>query len=182
MIIRSTTPADLHACLGVDASYRTGQVWQMRVQRGDVLAEGEEGLFVAFRPVRLPRPIVLTAPGLQERLAAGWQRRALTLVLEEDSTIYGYVGVGINPGQRMGWVEVMAVAPGKRRHGWGTRLMQEVTAWGRGHGLRAIVLETQARNAPAIAMAQKLGFAFSGYHEQYYEEGEVALFFTFPLE
>ncbi len=182
MIIRPATPGDLHACLAVDASYRTGQVWQMRVQRGDVLAEGEEGLFVTFRPVRLPRPIVLTAPGLQERLAAGWQRRALTLVLEEENILYGYIGVGINPGQRIGWVDVMAVAPQKRRHHWGTRLMQEVFAWGRAHGLRAIVLETQARNAAAIAMAQRLGLAFSGYHEQYYEEGEVALFFTFPLE
>jgi ribosomal protein S18 acetylase RimI-like enzyme len=182
VIIRPAAPGDLTACLAVDASYRTHQVWQMRLQRGDVMAEGEDGLFVSFRPVRLPRPIVLVVPGLQDRLTAGWQRRALILVLEDENTLYGYVGVEVNPGQRLGWVDTLVVAPEKRQQGWGTRLLREVTTWGKGHGLRAVVVETQARNAPAIALLQRMGFSFSGYHEQYYEESEVALFFTLPLK
>jgi len=167
--------------LAVDASYRTQQVWQMRLQRGDVLADGEEGLFVSFRPVRLPRPIVLGVPGLPERLTAGWQRRAVNIVLEEENTICGYIGMEVQPGQSLGWVDVLVVAPEWRQRGWGTRLLQEAATWGRAHGLRAIVVETQARNAPAIAMLQRMGFAFSGYHEQYYQDSEVALFFTLAL-
>lgn len=182
MIIRPAAPADLPACLAVDASYQTSQVWQMRVQRGDVMGEGEEGLFVAFRPVRLPHPVVLTPPGLKERLAGGWQRRTFTLVLEEDGVIYGYLGVQAPPGQLLGWIDIMAVTPAKRPEGWSTRLLEEAIAWGRAHGLRALVLETQARNAPVIALAQQVGFSFSGYHEQQYGEGEVALFFAFPLQ
>lgn len=181
MIVRAATPADLTACLAVDASYRTNQVWQMRVQRGDVLADGEEGIFVSFCPVRLPRQVLLTPPGLAERLSAGWQRRALTLVLEEEQAIYGYLGLEVRADERLGWIDVLAVDPSKRQQGWEARLVQEAIAWARGHGLRAVVLETQARNAPMIALAQQLGFAFSGYHEQYYAEAEVALFFTFPL-
>ncbi len=182
MIIRPATPADLPACMAVDTSYQSHQVWQMRLQRGDVLAEGEEGLFVSFHPVRLPHPVLLTAPGIRERLAAGWQRRALTLVLEEGNAIYGYIGVEVRAGQRLGWVEALAVAPERRRQGWGSRLLQEAIRWGRTRNLRALILETPARNAPAIALALRLGFAFCGYHEQYYEEAEVALFFAFPLE
>jgi len=182
VIIRPATPGDLTACLAVDASYRTNQVWQMRLQHGDVLAEGDEGLFVSFRPVRLPRPIVLGVPGLSERLTAGWQRRAVNLVLEEENTICGYVGMDVQTGQRLGWVDVLVVAPERRQQGWGTRLLREAATWGRAHGLRAIVVETQARNAPAIAMLQRMGFVFSGYHEQYYEESEVALFFTLVLK
>lgn len=181
MIIRPATPADLPACLDIDISYHTTQVWQMRLQRGDVLAEGEEGLFIVFRPMRLPRPLALSVPGQKERLAAGWQRRALTLVTEVEGTVYGYAGVDTHTGQRLGWIDVLAIAPEKRRQGWATRLLREVIGWGQAHNLRALILETQARNAPAIALAQRLGFAFSGYHEQYYEEAEVALFFTFPL-
>ncbi len=182
MIVRPATPSDLSACQLIDTSYKTWQVWQMRMQRGDVMAEGEEGLFVGFRPVRLPRPIILTPPAFQERLTAGWQRRALTLVLDEESEVLGYIGVEVHQGQRLGWVDVMAVSPNKRRQGWGTQLIQDVLNWSRSRGLRALVLELQARNAPAITLALQLGFGFSGYHEQYYEESDVALFFTFPLE
>jgi len=182
VIIRPASPADLTGCLAVDGSYRSHQVWQMRLQRGDVLAEGEEGLFVSFRPVRLPRPIVLAVPGLHDRLTAGWQRRPLTLVLEQDNTIQGFIGVDVSSGQLLGWVDVLVIAPEQRQKGWGTRLLQEVVTWGKVHELRGIVVETQARNAPAIAMLQRMGFTFSGYHEQYYEESEVALFFTLPLK
>jgi GNAT superfamily N-acetyltransferase len=181
MIIRPAAPADLPACLAVDASYQTSQVWQMRVQRGDVMGEGEEGLFIAFRPTRLPRPIVLTPPGQKDRLAGGWQRRAFTLVLEDDGAICGYLGVQVSHGQQLGWIDVMAVTQAKRQEGWSRRLLEEAIAWGHVHGLRALVLETQARNAPAITLAQQLGFSFSGYHEQQYGEGDVALFFAFPL-
>lgn len=181
MIVRSATPADLTACLSIDTSYQSNQVWQMRLQRGDVLAEGEEGLFVVFRPMRLPRALALDVPGQKERLTAGWQRRALMLVAEVEGVVQGYVGVDTRAGQRLGWIDVLAIAPQKRRQGWATRLLREVFSWGQAHGLRALVLETQARNAPAIALAQRLGFAFSGYHEQYYEEAEVALFFTYAF-
>jgi GNAT superfamily N-acetyltransferase len=183
MIVRSATPADLPACLAVDASYRTAQVWQMRVQRGDVLGESEDILHVTFRPVRLPRPIMLTPPGLKARLTQTWQRRALTLVLEdeEEGTIHGYLGAEILLGQRLGWVDIIAIAPEMRQQRGGIRLMEEAIVWGRAHGLRALVLETQARNAPIVAMAQQMGFTFSGYHEQFYDEAEVALFFTLPL-
>ncbi len=182
MIIRPASPADLTACLALDSSYRTGQVWQMRLQRGDVLAEGEEGFFVSFHPVRLPRPIVLDVPGLQDRLTAGWQRRALTLVLEQDNAVCGCIGMDMNTGQRLGWVDVLVIAPAQRQRGWGTRLLQEAVGWGRSHELRAVVVETQARNAPAIALLQRMRFSFSGYHEQYYDAAEVALFFTLTLE
>jgi ribosomal protein S18 acetylase RimI-like enzyme len=132
----------------------------------------------------LPRPIVLTPPGLKDRLAKSWQRRALTLVLEDEEagTIYGYLGAEILLGQRLGWVDLIAVAPEMRQQRWGARLIEEAIAWGRAHKLRALVLETQSRNAPMITMAQQMGFTFSGYHEQLYEEAEVALFFSLPVE
>ena len=88
----------------------------------------------------------------------------------------------LNTGQRLGWVDVLVIAPESRLQGWGTRLLQEAVVWGRTHGLRAIVVETQARNAPAIAMLQRMRFTFSGYHEQYYDAAEVALFFTLALD
>ncbi|MBN1483619.1 MAG: GNAT family N-acetyltransferase [Chloroflexia bacterium] len=182
MIVRQATPADLPACQAVEASYQTHKVWQMRLQRESLLGQDEEGLLISFRPVRLPRPIVLTPPGLRERLPADWQRRALTLLLEEGQVVYGYMSLDVLGGRRLGWLDTLVIAPEKRRQAWGSRLLQEAIDWGRSHALRALVLETQARNAPAIALAQQAGFSFSGYHEQYYEEAEIALFFTFPLE
>lgn len=181
MIVRPAVPSDLAACLAVDISYRTEQVWQMRVQHGDYLGEGEEGLFVTFRPMRLPRLVVLTPPGLQKRLESGWQRRDLTLVLEEEDTLYGYLGLDVQAGHGLAWIDVMAVDSSKHGQGWDGRLLTEATSWARARGLRAVVMETQARNAPMIALVRQMGFRFSGYHEQYYQEAEVALFFTLPL-
>ena len=182
MIIRQATAADLPACQAVEASYKTTQVWQMRIQRETMMGSDEQGLLITFRPVRLPRPIVLTPPGFQDRLSAGWQHRALTLILEEEGTVYGYLGMDVHVAQRLAWVDVLVIDPGRRRQGWASRLLQEALDRAQAHNLRALVIETQARNSPAIAMVQRLGFAFSGYHEQFYREAEIALFFTFPLE
>ncbi len=181
MILRPATPADLLACMAVDASYRTQQAWQMRVLRGGGLGgEVEEAIQVTFRSVRLPRPAMLTPPNLKERLSAGWQRRDLTLVLEEAGLVQGYLGMEVRSGPPLGWIDLLVLAPEVRQQGWEERLVEEAIAWGQARGLRAIVLETQARNMPQITLAQQMGFAFSGYHEDQYDE-EVALFFTLPL-
>jgi RimJ/RimL family protein N-acetyltransferase len=35
----------------------------------------------------------------------------------------------------------------------------------------------QSKNYPAIALARKLGFSYSGYSDRYYADQDIALFF-----
>jgi hypothetical protein len=36
----------------------------------------------------------------------------------------------------------------------------------------------QSKNYPAVHMAMKLGYEFSGYQDHFYANGDIALFFT----
>ncbi len=39
------------------------------------------------------------------------------------------------------------------------------------------VIEMQSKNSAAVRLAQKLGYEFCGYNDQYYVTRDVALFF-----
>ena len=39
------------------------------------------------------------------------------------------------------------------------------------------MLEMPSKNNPAMRLAQKLGYEFCGYNDQYYETQDIALFF-----
>jgi RimJ/RimL family protein N-acetyltransferase len=49
--------------------------------------------------------------------------------------------------------------------------------WARNRHLMRIVLEMQSKNVPAIHMSMGLGFEFCGYHDQYFANRDIALFF-----
>ena len=47
---------------------------------------------------------------------------------------------------------------------------------------RRLVLEVISKNQPGIRLAQKFGFEFCGYNDQYYPNQDVALFFGRALK
>jgi len=49
--------------------------------------------------------------------------------------------------------------------------------WAENRHNNRILLEMTTKNIPAIRLAQKLGFEFSGYNDNYYESKDIALFF-----
>jgi RimJ/RimL family protein N-acetyltransferase len=57
-----------------------------------------------------------------------------------------------------------------------------VQAWALQRGARRIVLEMQSKNHPYIRLAQKFGYEFCGYNDQYYPTQDVALFFGRALK
>ncbi|MCY9545163.1 GNAT family N-acetyltransferase, partial [Paenibacillus alvei] len=73
-----------------------------------------------------------------------------------------------------------------RRRNIGTALMNQVVEMARENGLRAIRLETQNYNVPAIKFYNQCGFMIEGIDLSFYtntdvENGEVALFLTKKL-
>jgi ribosomal protein S18 acetylase RimI-like enzyme len=85
------------------------------------------------------------------------------------------------------WIWEFGVAESHRGRGIGQRLMQAMVEVARQGGLRAVGLETQTSNVPAIRFYRRAGFAFDGirlslYSNEDVERGEVALFMRRQLE
>jgi ribosomal protein S18 acetylase RimI-like enzyme len=82
------------------------------------------------------------------------------LVAENEARIVGVVMVGYE-GHR-GWINYLAVAPGRQRQGVGRQLMAEAERVLRAAGCPKINLQVRPENKAAIAFYERLGFAIEG--------------------
>jgi ribosomal protein S18 acetylase RimI-like enzyme len=65
-----------------------------------------------------------------------------------------------------------------RRKGVGSTLLAAAQDWAANRSHRRMILEMQSKNLPAVRLAQKFGYEFSGYNDHYYINQDVALFFA----
>lgn len=84
------------------------------------------------------------------------------------------------------WVWEFHVEERWRGQGIGQQLMEAVAGRAREAGLRALVVETQNTNVPAILFYRKVGFEIEGIDLSYYTnhdtvDGEVAIFMKLKL-
>jgi RimJ/RimL family protein N-acetyltransferase len=75
------------------------------------------------------------------------------------------------------WVTDVVVAPVQRRKGAASALLTAMQTWASERGVRRMILEMQSKNQAYIRLAQKFGYEFCGYNDQYYPTQDVALFF-----
>jgi [ribosomal protein S18]-alanine N-acetyltransferase len=74
-----------------------------------------------------------------------------------------------------GHVLDLAVVPGRRRHGVGRRLLEELSARLTRSGAVGVTLEVRRSNVAALALYRRLGFVVEGERPRYYPDGEDAL-------
>ena len=115
-------------------------------------------------------------------LAEEWQRRTGMLVAVDESLPVGYICVVDDRSSGAARVTDLVVAPEHRRQGIASALLTAVQAWALERGARRLVLEMQSKNQPCIRLAQKFGYEFCGYNDQYYPTQDVALFFGRALQ
>lgn len=159
----------------LDHNYRTDHVWQMSYR------PGPSDTAIAFREVRLPRPMRVTYPRDPSRLADEWTNSSAFLVAEQEQQCIGYLILSAWTAPDTGWVTDLAVTSSQRRKGIATRLLATARKWCVEQQLGRMTVEMQSKNYPAIQLARKLGFVLSGYHDHYYPDEEIALFFTLNL-
>lgn len=176
LILMRPRPAklvDVNFCCQLNGGYTTAYVWQMRTR------ETERATDIHFDVVRLPRPMRVDYPRLPDELIEHWEQKGCFLVIHDgDNEIFGYVDALPQPWQNTLWVFNLVVAPAYRQQGVGSHLLQAARQWAATNRLGQLTLELQTKNHPAIALVQKHGFQFCGYNEQYYPNGDIALFFT----
>ena len=173
--IRPAVSSDIPRLMGLDHSYSTDHVWQMALQTAAPTIE------VAFREVRLPRPMRVAYPRRVERLADEWTERSVVFVGDADDRTAGYLSLAPAPAPEAMWITDLVVDPAFRRQGLARRLLSEAIGWARARAQTRVFFEMQSKNHPAIQLAQKMGFVFSGYSDFFYPNEDISLFFSFDL-
>jgi ribosomal protein S18 acetylase RimI-like enzyme len=174
--IRPVTADDIPFLLKLEHFYTSEFVWQMELMRPQ-----EDGIRVDFREIRYPRPVKLDYPRSVHDLEKNWHAHSGLLVATWHDMQIGYVGISLHLLPGVAWVSDLVVDRKMRRQGIGSALLLAVLDWGESHGMRAVVIEVQPKNHPAIRLAQKMGFTFYGYLENYYRNGDTCLFFARQL-
>ncbi len=169
--IRPAVVTDLSALMAMDHSCQSDYVWQMDVKHED----GQVGAI--FREIRLPRSVSVAYPRPVSALSESWSRRSGMLVAVIGGQAAGYIRTNDAILPRTAWLMDMVVAPRFRRQGIASALVLAAQSWAVQRKDRRALLEMASKNNPAIRLAQKLGYEFCGYNDQYYETQDIALFF-----
>ncbi|OQX61382.1 MAG: hypothetical protein B6I38_06290 [Anaerolineaceae bacterium 4572_5.1] len=169
--IRSAVATDLNRLVGMDHTCSSDYVWQLdlRKDKGQIAA--------TLREVRLPRAIKVPYPRDHLSLIDEWNRNSRTFVALLGGEPIGYTRVLEQGTSENVWVQDLVIETEARRKGVAAALIQAIQAWAADRGNRQIFLEMSSKNHPAVCLAQKLGFEFSGYNDHYYATQDVALFF-----
>jgi GNAT superfamily N-acetyltransferase len=172
IMLRTITEDDFELLSTIEHDYQTDHVWQM----DRVLEPGN--FSIRFRESKLPRTIKVDNPA---RLA--WNTPEVLKSSQGILAVYkgqevGYLFFKQTVDIRTAWIYLMAVRKNYRRQGIGSQLIFAVQDWCRQNDYKKIMLEMQSKNYPAVRFAQKLGFEFSGYSDQYFPNQDIALFFA----
>jgi len=174
--IRPANSNDLMRLMAIDHSCSSDYVWQLE------LRSEAKRVTADFHEVRLPRAVTVTYPRDPSRLVDEWTKRDVVLVAWQGESPVGYVSAVEEHVSAMAWVMDLVVVPEVRRQGAASALLTAIQLWAVERGVRRIVLETQSKNHPCIRLAQKFGYEFCGYNDQYYPTQDVALFFGRALK
>ncbi len=178
------TDFDLAHFVNLAGGYTTAERYRVEL--------GEEDALTEFRLVLepLPEPQRFQFPYHDDELAHYAALAAGEFAL---GAFDGESWVGVAVGERRDWNNTLwlhefHIAAGHQRRGIGRRLMDALAERARAAGLRAIMLETQNTNVPAIRFYRRAGFTLDGINVSYYTNDDlqpdrtVALFMTRRLQ
>jgi GNAT superfamily N-acetyltransferase len=174
--IRTASANDLPRLMAMDHSCSSDYVWQLELRR-----ESNQ-VTAGFREVRLPRSVEVAYPRNPFSLVDDWNRRDVFLVALQEGNPIGYICAMEQAADGVAWVTDLVVSPHARRRGAASALLEAIQAWALERGVRRLVIETQSKNQACIRLAQKFGYEFCGYNDQYYPTQDVALFFGRALK
>jgi len=170
--IRPAVATDISRLMALDHTSLSDYVWQLDLRR-------EAGQATAsFREVRLPRAVEVPYPRNPFSLADDWVRYDLALVVADSKSVIGYLCARQDKASAVAWVTDIVVDAVSRRKGAASALLMAAQAWTSERSVRRLILEMQSKNQNGIRLAQKFGYEFCGYNDQYFATQDVALFFA----
>jgi ribosomal protein S18 acetylase RimI-like enzyme len=187
LAIREMTPGDLLALDQIDPAFESASYLDVELE--------EEAGGMTFRLVEraFDTPFVketgyrYDADELaQTRYRLEDAEDALLLVAEVAGRLVAVLEVEGEAWRNTALIWALFVDKAWRGQGLGTDLLRRAEAWASDGGYRAIVLETQTNNVPALRFYQRHGYQIAGLDTFFYsnedvEKKEVALFLYKPL-
>ena len=151
--------------------YQTSNVWQMERFQEDTRFS------VSFNEAILPRAVEVPYKGLIDRMEEDGYQPSAVLIAEIDLEPVGFIAIEEQKKPGSVLIADLIVKPNVRRQGIGSALIIAAQDWAVGKRLRRAVIELQSKNFPAIQLCKRLGYEFCGYHDHYYANHDIALFF-----
>jgi GNAT superfamily N-acetyltransferase len=187
--VRAVEMSDASALHALDYSFETDRVYTLHVhgyfEQGDgqTAIPGKPALAFELRetPVDLPiykdlRAYQRTLEGVEARIASA-QGGYVALA---DGQVAGVVLLRVEEWRSVARIEDIIVGRLFRRYGIGSLLLNCAADWARNRGCRAILLETQSVNYPAIRFYLRNGLGVWSISQYHYppgpDEHEVAIF------
>ncbi len=136
---------------------------------------------VGFRRVRIPRSMELQDPRLKEDLFHLWQQSRCFLVAEELGVVLGYLSMSVQRQAWQGSIDHLVVHRPYRRRGIASMLLEGAARWAQGSELSVVMAVVQSKNDPAISLLPKRGFAFRGYIDSYFGNGDLGMVYAQTL-
>ncbi len=168
---RAALSTDMIRLVGMNHSCNSDYVWQLN------LGKDAGGINVTLREVRLPRSIQVEYPRDYRSLADVWKKEGHTLVALSEGVPVGYIRFWEQTTSESVWITDLVSTTEARRKGVATSMIRYVESWSLERRNRQLFIEMSSKNHPAISLAKKMGFEFSGYNDHYYATQDVALFF-----
>lgn len=167
------------ACRGKQLLFR----YQTRYYYDVALQELEDGVTIRLQRRAFPAPV---EKSFTDTLLEPWLEEPRLFAAREGGQDVGFLELSHERWNDRMRVSNLWVAEGRRRSGVGTALMEQAVGEARRAGARALVLETQSCNHPAISFYRKMGFSLIGFDLTAYsqtdvEKKEVRLEFARPV-
>ena len=172
VMIRPAVSPDIELISKFDHCVKSDYVWQMNQS----IVEGQ--ISTSFFETHLPREMRLIYPRSPDSLEERWKDYSSVLVACIDNAPVGYITFSALFSPDMVWVKDLVVDELWRRNGVATALYYAARDWGLARKYLRITLEMSSKNYPAICFARKLNFEFTGFNDNYFNNNDIALFFS----
>ena len=172
VMIRQAVSPDIEYLRNFDHCVKSDCVWQM----SQSINEGQ--IQTVFNETHLPREMRVTYTRSPDTLEKRWENYSLVLVACVDQAPVGYTSISSLLSPEMIWINDLVVDELWRRKGIAMSLFSSIRDWGLERNYSRISLEMSSKNFPAICLAKKLGFEFTGFNDNYFTNNDIALFFS----
>lgn len=171
-----SSPQEASTLFTMNHAYFTDYTWQMD-RKIDSRSIGTQ-----FHQVRLPRQMIVEDPqSPEERLVQNLDANMVLIAsLDKDPVAYAVLQRTTN-GKAIRIIDFV-VRQKVRRKGIGTALLLASHDWSLHEGCQRIIVELQSKNYPAIQLVNRLGYEYCGFHEFFYANHDIVLFFSAYLK